>query len=289
MGDEPVDGTHFTATAVVADDATVFVAIDDPAPNVDVAVSAEPLSSEILKALEADTESDPEYGSKIHDVLSQKWVPLLEKGLPSNYRAKLNKKYLIPENCKLLQAPKLNADISAAIHERALNCDNVRVAIQQQLGIGITAVNRALDVIITRDDNYIINAVKYLSDACRLFCDLHHIETQSRIGRITPDLEEIYFNVVQGTKRDETLFGSNLPEKIKSAETQILQFKNTFKHAPVASTSQSKHTQTRVFRSARSRYSMRGGGRRVRKRLSSLQMPETQVTSMSTGRVLPQF
>lgn len=258
-------GAAATGTAGVGAAATDFETVGAPAQTVDVPVSAALLDPEALEALEAGTKNEAEYGLKIHNHLSRLWLPLLKKGLPSNDRERLNKKYLIPENCKLLQAPKLNFEISAAINECVLLRDNEKITAQQQLGVGVTAVNRALDALLTRDESYIINAIKYLGDACRLLCDLHHTETQIRIDQITPNLDESIFNVVQGSPRDETLFGINLSDKIKSAEKQILQQKTTTSTAPpVASTSQSQPMQSRIPCAAGSRCPLYKGGRAAR-------------------------
>lgn len=214
-------------------------------------LSAEPLSPEVLKALGSNTEKDHEYGLVIHDSLSQLWTPLLKNGLPENYKEKLNMKYLVPENCKFLQAPKLNLEISNVITESVRSYDNNLVTAQQQLGVGLVAINRALDVLLTRNGNHVIEAIKYLSDACRLLSDLHHMKTQARIEHIVPNLDRSFFVVVQDTARDETLFGRNLSEKINSSKTiakQFLQMKTTTTiSTPVPSTSCS--TNLRGFQS----------------------------------------
>lgn len=143
---------------------------------------------------------------------------MLQRGMPKIDKDKLCKKYLIPENCKLLQAPKLNLEISAAITERIRGRDKKMLATQQQLGVGVTALNRALDVLVARDENHVIKAIKYLSDASRLLCDLHFMGTQHRIKLITPYLGKSFLNVIHDTNRDETLFGSDLVQKIKKSK-----------------------------------------------------------------------
>lgn len=188
------------------------------------------------------------------------WSPLLKNGLPKSDKEKLSNKYLIPQNCKLLQAPKLNLEISAAITENARAHDQNIVIAQQQLGKGVTAINRALDVLLIRDANCVIEAIKYLSDACRLLCDLHYMETQTRIKFITPYLERSFLNIIKDTLRDETLFGSNLSEKIKSSKITEKQSQirtTTTTAAPTASTSYS--TQSRGTWPGTPRYSARKG------------------------------
>jgi hypothetical protein len=184
------------------------------------------LDPELLSALGEATDESPKFGEKIHTNLASLWLPLLRKGLTKDAKDKMVKDYLIPENCTLLQAPKLNPEISAAITELARNRDKKIETAQQQLGIGITAVNRAMTSLLTTDDK--VKAIKLLSDSCRILSDLHFCETQVRTKLITPCLAKPFLNIIQDTERDEMLFGSKLPEKIKASkviEKQGLQIK----------------------------------------------------------------
>ncbi|XP_069359868.1 uncharacterized protein [Maniola hyperantus] len=174
------------------------------------------LDPEILDALGESTSDSPDYGEKIHDNLSKLWLPLLRKGMPTENKDKLIKEYLIPENCRLLQAPKLNAEISAAIPDMVRNRDKSLAATQQQLGAGITAVNRGLDLLLKSDNK--VQAMKHLSNGCRLLSDSHHLATQSRIKLISPSLDKSFLHMISESERDDSLFGSTLSEKIKAAK-----------------------------------------------------------------------
>ncbi|XP_063532857.1 uncharacterized protein LOC134743394 [Cydia strobilella] len=153
--------------------------------------SAQPeLDPDMLLALGESTEDTPEYGEKIHDNLSKLWLPLLKKGMTNETKDKIKKDYLVPDNCRLLQAPKLNVEISAAVPDMVRNRDKNLAATQQQLGHGIAAVNRAMDILIKCVDANGIEAMKHLSNGCRILCDLHASSTQSRIKLITPSLDK---------------------------------------------------------------------------------------------------
>ncbi|XP_060802611.1 uncharacterized protein LOC106136164 [Amyelois transitella] len=225
--------------------------------------AAPELDPEVLLALGAKTEDGPEYGDNIHANLAQLWTPLLKKGLTKEDKEKLLKEYLVPQNCTLLQAPKLNPEISAAITESSRNRDKKVLSAQQQLGAGVTAVNRAMDLILNSENDIKLKTIKYLSDACRILCDLHYTETQTRIKLITPSLDKSFVNVVQDSRRDETLFGNKLSEKIKASKTiekQGFQIKKTTPNpAPSASTS-SRPAPPRGNWSAPPRYPKGGRG-----------------------------
>ncbi|KAI8438859.1 hypothetical protein MSG28_011204 [Choristoneura fumiferana] len=158
--------------------------------------TAEPeLDPELLDALGESTSDTPEFGEKIHESLAKLWLPLLVKGLPKDKKETMLKEYLIPDNCRLLQAPKLNAEISAAVIDSVRNRDKILVAHQQQLGSGITAINRALNILLNGEDKK--SAIQHLSNACRILSDLHTINTNSRIKLITPNLDKNFLHVVQ--------------------------------------------------------------------------------------------
>ncbi|PZC74186.1 hypothetical protein B5X24_HaOG208212 [Helicoverpa armigera] len=175
------------------------------------------LDPDLLSALGESTSDVPDYGESIHSNLSQLWQPLLKKGMPKENKDKLLKEYLVPDNCRLLQAPKLNAEISAAVPDMVRNRDKTLIASQQQLGAGITAINRGMDVLLKNDNK--VQAMKHFSNGCRLLCDSHFLATQARVKLITPSLDKAFLNVITDAERDESLFGSSLSEKIKAAKT----------------------------------------------------------------------
>ncbi|XP_041973369.1 uncharacterized protein LOC121729047 [Aricia agestis] len=176
------------------------------------------LDSAILTALGESTEIAPKFGPKIHDKLSCLWLPILKKGLNKDQKEKLLKEYLIPENCALLQPPKLNPEILAAVSEGTRIRDKRVEAVQKQLGQGIVALNKGLELLLDEGSDR-ISAIKFLSDSCRILCDLHFLETNSRKKFITPGLDRNFLSLMQDVEHDELLFGNQLPEKIKASKT----------------------------------------------------------------------
>lgn len=197
------------------------------------------LDPKILTALGEVAEDTPKFGPKIHEKLSLLWLPILRKGMSKEIREKLAKEYPVPENCTLLQAPKLNPEISAAVPEGTRIRDKRVEAVQQQLGQGITALNKGLELLLD-DGKDRLQAVKFLSDSCRLLCDLHFTETEARKRFVTPGLDKSFLNVLQDVGRDETLFGIKLCEKIKATkviEKHGLQIKKVAPNPKPSSTS----------------------------------------------------
>lgn len=258
--------------------------IIDTELNNDQAGSSNELNPDLLSALGESTSDLPEYGENIHENLSQLWMPLLKKGIPKENKEKILKNYLVPGNCKLLQAPKLNAEILAAVPDMVRNRDKTIAASQQQLGLGITAVNRGIDILLKSEDK--IQAMKHLSNGCRILCDSHNLVTNNRIKLITPSLDKSIVHISSESERDEMLFGSSLSDKIKAAkaiEKQGLQIK-TKKPKSAASQFNARPTYPQGNWAAPSRYPLanrggRGGYRKqqptsVRRPYMTLSQPQ---------------
>ncbi|XP_013186529.2 uncharacterized protein LOC106131846 [Amyelois transitella] len=238
----PNNGTPGESAPVLIDELSIPV----PENNADADATPE-LDPDVLTALGEEIEDKSKFGEAIHRNLAQRWEPILKKGLPKEAKEKLMKEYLIPENCTLLQAPKLNREVSAAIAEAARQRDKKKETAQQQLGIGISAINKALTSMLTSDNK--VEAIKILSDGCRILTDLHFQETQARISVINYSLAKPFLNVVQDSERDDTLYGNKLGEKIKASKTiekQGLSIKKFVKTSK--STSNTEHP-TPVLRS----------------------------------------
>lgn len=203
------------------------------------------IDSDFLTALGDPANVKPTYGENIHPNLAERWLPILLRGLGKDNKETLQKELTIPENCKLLRAPTLNPEIAAAISESSRTRDKKFEEAQQQLGLGISAINRALTILVTggEDKDSKVKTIKMLSDSCRILSDLHFVETQARMKAIIPALDKGFAHVVEDVERDESLFGTKLSDKIKASKTiekQGLQIKKpapTQKPAP--STSQS--------------------------------------------------
>lgn len=241
---------------------TETVVFDTPVAE-ETASTVPDLDPSILAALGEITDDSPDFGEKIHDSLSKIFTPILKKGMPKDNRDKILKEYLIPENCTLLKSPILNPEMLAAIPESGRYRDKKMALSQQQLGQGITAVSRGLNLLLTKDNK--VDAIKFISDGCRVLCDLHLQNTETRKKFITPSLDKSFLQLVQATDRDETLFGNKLSENIKASKAIVQQSQQIKKNVPVApkpSTSQSSTwTSNQGNRQGPPRFQSNRGGR----------------------------
>ncbi|XP_023934572.1 uncharacterized protein LOC112043404 [Bicyclus anynana] len=278
--------------------------LDAPSLREVAAANATPdLDPEIIAALGDSTSDAPDYGENIHDNLAKLWLPLLKKGIHKDIKDKLLKDYLAPDNCILLQAPKLNAEISAAVPDMVRSRDKILFMSQQQLGSGITAINMGMQSLLQSDDK--VKDLKHLSDACQLLCDSHHGSSQSRIKLLSSSLDKSILQIVNESERDETLFGTTLSEKIKAAkaiEKQGLSIKKRAKSPKLTARAQTSRTDrpSTSYQGnwhAPPRYQANRGGRGVYRRPTVLSarrpyttpaQPPQRTAALDKPRVLAQ-
>ena len=101
--------------------------------------------------------------------LVQVWRDILANGLPSDTRKELITKYPPRSNCPLLAAPRLNQEARIAISEVVARKDARLIAIQNQMGAGLSGLATALDLIFATDrqDNFELRLVECISDAAK--------------------------------------------------------------------------------------------------------------------------
>lgn len=178
----------------------------------------ESLGDEILALLGDAPKSETVLGKPIHKDIAARWHEILIKGLPTETKDKLLKDYLVPSNCEMILAPKLNAETKAAIAENLVKRDNILETKQNQIGSALAALSQAVDSILEKDFSP-QKVLKPISDACRILCDSHYNETKTRrhfiISSINSDMKE----TMTETVRDKYLFGENISDTLRLAKT----------------------------------------------------------------------
>ncbi|XP_011559932.3 uncharacterized protein LOC105390343 isoform X4 [Plutella xylostella] len=221
-----------------------------PVPtNTDTQVDgSEEIDIEFLSALGDITPETPMYGEKIHETMAERWLPILRGGLPKEAAELLLNQYKIPENCKLLRAPPLSPEMISAISSTARSIDKKIENLQQQLGLGITAINRAMNILITGsgDKEDKVQTLRFLSDACRILCDLHYKDSESR-SNLIPKSKKSLLSVIPDVERDDSLLIFKLGEKIRASEIVKKQAQKNevaaIQKPPAPSTSQSSPSE----------------------------------------------
>ncbi|KAI8435964.1 hypothetical protein MSG28_004126 [Choristoneura fumiferana] len=179
----------------------------------------EVIDPDVLLILGDPAEEINKFGPEINENIASRWTPILKKGLGKEEKDTITKQYQVPSNCTLLQSPKLNPEINSAISDAAKNRDKKLESTQQQLGVGLTALGRAMTLAITDYDKEKMTVIKHMNNAARILTDLHFNETRGRKLLITPTLDKNFLELVKDVGHDEYLYGKNLSENIKTLKS----------------------------------------------------------------------
>lgn len=212
----PVPTASSPAEASASEHQTIDPSTSTATPSIVESQDPE-LDQEILALLGDAPKIDINFGKATHRDLASRWQDILGKGLPKEGKEKLLQEYLIPENCDLLAAPVLNPEVKAALAETMVRRDFSLMTKQKQLGTAIAAINQAIELLISKESHAKI--LKPVSDACRLLCDIHHDNTNTRRGFVISSINADMKETISEAKRDKYLFGENLSEKLKTAKS----------------------------------------------------------------------
>uniref|UniRef100_A0A2A4JDN5 Uncharacterized protein n=1 Tax=Heliothis virescens TaxID=7102 RepID=A0A2A4JDN5_HELVI len=164
------------------------------------------LDDSIIRALGQTLSTGKEYGPDIHLELVKRVEGILTKGLKQETKDELTKKYLVPANVKLLDAPKLNKESEGLLSDAMKARDKLVQDRQQQMGIATAALLCATDTLIKGDVDK-IKLISTITDVTRLLTDLHYQDTVTRKKLVIPSLDKNVGKTVEHQDRDGYLFG----------------------------------------------------------------------------------
>lgn len=96
---------------------------------------------------------------------------------------------LVPVNCKLLDAPKLNIELQGVLNNPSKTRDNLLQERQQVMGLAISGLCQVIHNLSKKDFDK-LNILKNLSDVSRVLSNLHHQYTETRGKLINPYLDK---------------------------------------------------------------------------------------------------
>ncbi|XP_048004363.1 uncharacterized protein LOC125240514 [Leguminivora glycinivorella] len=177
--------------------------------------ASEELSEEIV-ALLGEAPEKIVFSPNLLEQLASRWQDIIKKGLNKEERDKLIKKYPVPENCKVIGAPKMNLEAQSAAGDTLVNRDKAIEQKQTEVSCALTAIGLALNKLCVAGNEEIITL---LSDSGRLLCDYQHRESQLRKMFITSGLDnKTARETLKDCDVDQWLFGENLAEKLKASK-----------------------------------------------------------------------
>lgn len=190
------------------------------APSHDVNVDASDevlLDNDVLQILGEDPTATVNYGKEIHKELVNRFEHVSTSGLTKEARKDLCDKYLVPSNCTRVGAPKLNAEIKAALTESLVKRDKAIEAKQKQIAAAVSCLGQiATEQLACKDTNH--DLLRKILDAARLVCDLQYTESVTRRNFAASALKKEMKEHVLNTKIDLSLFSEALPDTLKSAK-----------------------------------------------------------------------
>lgn len=198
------------------------------------------LDNDILSALGETTSGEKPYGEKIHDQIFGTIKNILVEGLPKQNKDKLLESFLIPSNCKLLDAPKLNTELLGVLNDQAKTRDKLLQERQQEMGLAIGNICHVLDKLSKKEMDK-ITIIKNLSEVARVLSIQHFQYTEIRRKLITPFLDKNLSESLKENKRDLHLY-TNLDDSVKSFSA-IKRTSNVLKPKTQPKSSQPKNLQ----------------------------------------------
>lgn len=139
------------------------------------------------------------------------------------------------ENCLLFKAPILNPEVKAAVSDLLQKKDFSFAARQEQIGVALSALARAMDTLLTEKSDFKQDLIKHINNACRILCE-----------KIFSSLNNKIKNTLKEEKHCEHLFGEELGEKLRATkairksnqELNYIKPKSAiYKNTPLSSTS----------------------------------------------------
>lgn len=183
--------------------------VENPTPELD---------ADLLEILGEDPTSTKEYGPDIQKDLAIRLSHITTSGLSKEIRKELKEKYLVPTNCKAIKAPVLNPEIRAALIDTQAKRDKGIENKQVLTSCALSSLSAAITLLLS-SGNKNPELLKLLMDTARILGDIQHADSILRRFFILSTVKKDLKDQLEKTKIDETLFGNNLAETLKSAKT----------------------------------------------------------------------
>ena len=179
------------------------------------------LNPEIKSKIDKRVNKEKDHGPAIQTDFVRLLEGIALTGLEEKEKEDIIQKFPSPENCLLIEPPKLNLEVKNSLPEASkatiINRDSRIIKIQEKIAACMTTAVTVLDKYskFNEPDEESLNT---LNDLCSLLADLQHDESVIRKSIILANVKSTMRNSLLTTKIDEHLFSSNLNEVIKSAK-----------------------------------------------------------------------
>lgn len=173
--------------------------------------------NEFIEILGEDPSTAVTYGPEIHKEIASRFTHICTSGLDKTNRKLLIEKHKVPGNCINISAPRLNAEIKAALSDSVVKRDKAIEYRQHQMAAAISSLGSIMsNLLINKCDNNAL--MRDLMDLGRLLCDIQHSQSTARRNLALNFVKKNLKDHLDLTKIDSYLFGENLAETLKTAK-----------------------------------------------------------------------
>lgn len=172
-----------------------------------------------LNILGENPNNTKNMGEDVHQEVAIRWQTFATKGVNKDTIEDLIKKYPPPENCKLIQPPKLNNEVDVCLSREARKQDQFLVQLQNKMTTALSSMGRLMTDIIKEEKIDPQKVLSTLAENGQILCDNLYQTSMHRRFLIKPFLREEKRKVVCECSIDEYLFGGKLQESIQSEKS----------------------------------------------------------------------
>ncbi|OXU19213.1 hypothetical protein TSAR_014910, partial [Trichomalopsis sarcophagae] len=159
--------------------------------------------------------TDKENEAKVEKELADKYW--FKNGIEKDQKEVLLEKYVNPEG---LNVPKLNPEILRKLPSYSNARDTYMCKRQELAGSALTAIGSVMTNLIEEKESIDkVEMMERLHDAGKLIVKMMHSQNKSRAAFIIAGLDKDSNSILENTKPEEFLFGGDLSEKFKQAQT----------------------------------------------------------------------
>ncbi|KAJ8909546.1 hypothetical protein NQ315_012740, partial [Exocentrus adspersus] len=183
------------------------------------------LSEETLKVLGKDPNKTPVPQFTYHETLGSIWSHNIVQGVPKTEMESTWKNHMIfPKNCNL-DPPKINPEVRVHMSTQHISRDNTHLQYQTELGQGLNALGKALNVLLEEDRN-LPQSLKdkllpNMVESGKILTHLFNNISQTRRRLILPSLDKQVKELVEKIPPGEYLFGPDLGEKSQKFKSVV--------------------------------------------------------------------
>lgn len=163
-----------------------------------------------------------EFGPAIAESLVAEWSSIIIDSLDKSVESEILNKHLPPENFPLLRVPTINPQLRSIMNEIACAADQERVSDQILLGSGISAIGKALTMLMSNfvefQQGKTKKLINLLRDAGKILAKLYHMSFLTRRSEIVPKLGQLIESNNERNLIDGFIFGEQFAKTWRNTE-----------------------------------------------------------------------